>query len=309
MEAKGALGSYFDAAFSDPYFGQKSWEQAEIAMNESNINGLFGKVNISADEVDVAFGGDLVNQLVASNYAMRSFDIPFFGVYSACASAVEASILASIFLEGKFAKRALAFASSHTNMAEKQFRMPVEYGGAKGDTAQYTATGAGAALFSVKNSKIKVESATLGCVVDAMQNDPANMGAAMAPAAANTILRHFGDLGIDASYYDLILTGDLSNVGCPILLDLLKQAGHDITSIHDDCGKLLYNDDQPTFSGASGAGCVSIVMFSYVTKLLKQGKIKNALIVGTGALLNALIVSQKETIPCVAHAIALSNVN
>jgi len=307
MEADGPLGKYFDIKESDPYFGKKSWEQAETHMTELAISKVLEKANLKESDVDIAFGGDLVNQLVPSNYAMRMFNIPFMGVYSACANATHAMILASTFLERKLANRALAFASSHTNMAEKQFRMPVEYGAAKGDAAQYTATGTGIGILSSTPTDIKIESATVGVIVDAMQDDPADMGSAMAPAAAHTISRHLKELGLNSNHYDLILTGDLSKIGSPILIDLLKREGYDIEARHNDCGKMLYDESQPTFAGASGAGCVSIVTFSYVMDMLRKKKLNKVLIVGTGALLNSLIVAQKETIPCVAHAIALTS--
>lgn len=306
MEAQGPLGTYFDVMETDPYFGKKSWEQAEIAMNERVIEKIMTKAQLKTTDIDMAIGGDLINQLVASNYAMRMFDIPFVGVYSACATAIEAMILASTFIDHNLANRILTFSSSHTNMAEKQFRMPVEYGGPKGGTSQHTATASGAGILSSQPTDIKIESATFGMVIDANQNDPADMGSAMAPAACHTINRHFKELGLNSNYYDLILTGDLSNIGSPILIDLLKREGYDITSRHNDCGKMLYDASQATFAGASGAGCVSAVTLSYIIALLKEKQLNKVLVVGTGALLNALIVSQKETIPCVAHAIALS---
>ena len=306
VEGDGPLGKYFDYVNSDLYFGQKSWEQAEIKMVEKTISQMLAKTNSKASDIDLAIGGDLVNQLVPSNYAMRSFDIPFLGVYSACASVIEAAIIASKFINSNSVKNSLIFASSHNNMAEKQFRMPVEYGGPKSKTAQYTTTGAGAGLLSSELGSVQVESATIGFVVDAMQNNPSDMGTAMAPAAAETILRHFQDLSLDANYYDLIITGDLASIGSPIMIDLLQQHGYDISAMHQDCGNLIYGDGQDTLAGASGAGCISVVLFSYIIDLIKTKKAKKILVVGTGALLNALIVSQKETIPCIAHAIALS---
>ena len=305
MEGDGPLGEYFDSVESDLYFGMKSWEQAEIRMTETAIEKIMDKSKLKVTDIDVAFGGDLVNQLVPTHYAMRSFDVPFIGVYSACASIIEAIILASSFVDNGLAERTMAFASSHNNMAEKQFRMPVEYGGPKGKTAQYTATGTGVGILSNYSASIKIESATIGMVIDAMQKDPCDMGSAMAPAAAHTISRHFKELDLKPDYYDLIITGDLATIGSPILMDLLKQDGFDITSRHQDCGTLLYNEDQqPTFAGGSGAGCVSIVMFGYLVELLKTKQINRVLVVGTGALLNPLIVVQKETIPCIAHAVA-----
>jgi len=307
MESKGPLSEHFDIHESDPYFGQKSWEQAEIQMSTLVIKKVLEKANLQESDIDLAFGGDLVNQIVPSNYTMRQFDIPFFGVYSACASGIQALILASTYVAGQLANRGLAFASSHNNLAEKQFRNPVEYGAPKGGTAQYTTTGAGVAIASNVPSDIKIESATIGAVVDYKLTNPADMGSAMAPAAALTIKQHFEDLNLNPNYYDLIVTGDIADVGSPILIDLLKQVGYDISDRHQDCGSLIYAAESPTFSGASGAGCVSVVTFGYLCDLLRTGKVSRVLVVGTGALLNPLIMAQKETIPCVAHAIALTS--
>ena len=307
MEANGPLEKYFDIKETDPYFGQKSWEQAETQMTELAIGKVFEKLDIKDTDVDLAIGGDLVNQLVPTHYAIRMFDIPFIGVYSACATVIESLVLASTFLDNNLATKVLTFASSHNNMAEKQFRMPVEYGGPKGNAAQHTATGSGAGVISTTPTNIKIESATVGMVVDAMQNNPADMGSAMAPAAAHTISRHLKEFGLNSNYYDLILTGDLSSIGSPILIDLLKRDGYDIKNRHNDCGKMLYYDYQPIFAGASGAGCVSVVTFSYVVEMLRAKKLNKVLVVGTGALLNSLIVAQKETIPCITHALALSS--
>ena len=307
MEMNGPLSAFFDVKDPDPYFGMKSWEQAEMRIVELAIKEALKKKGLTDKSVDIAFGGDLVNQLVPTHYAMRQFDIPFMGVYSACATVVESLILASTFVDKQLATRALAFASSHNNMAEKQFRTPVEYGGPKGLTAQYTATGAGAGIVSNTPSHIKIESATVGIVIDALQKDPTDMGSAMAPAAAHTINRHLKELKLNSNYYDLILTGDLATVGSPILTDLLKRDGYDLSERHHDCGKLLYDDEQATFAGGSGAGCCAIVTFGYIAKKLRRKELNKVLVVATGALLNPLIVAQKETIPCVAHAIALSS--
>lgn len=308
MEMNGPLSSFFDIKNPDPYFGTKSWEQAESRLSELTISEVLKKNGLTDTDVGIGFGGDLINQLVPTHYAMRQFDIPFMGVYSACATIVESLILASTFVENSLSTRALAFSSSHNNMAEKQFRTPVEYGGPKGLTSQHTATGAGAGIVSSIPADIKVESATVGIVLDAMQKDPTDMGSAMAPAAAHTINRHLKELKLNSNYYDLILTGDLATVGSPILIDLLKRDGYDISERHNDCGKLLYEDTQPTFAGGSGAGCCAIVTFGYIAEKLRRKELNKVLVVATGALLNPLIVAQKETIPCVAHAIALSSV-
>ena len=308
FEIDGPLGKHFDLHDRDPYFGMKSWEQAEMQMLELAIRKAMEKSNLSDQDLDAAFGGDLVNQLVPTHYAYRNFDIPFFGVYGACSTMAESLMLASIFVENGYAKRAMASASSHNMMAEKQFRNPVEYGGPKSDSQQFTATAAGVGIVGRTPNGIKVESATAGIIVDALQNNPSDMGSAMAPAAADTISRHLKDFKLTPDYYDLILTGDLANVGTPILVDLLSRDGFDISKNHNDCGKMLYDGEMPVLAGGSGAGCSAAVVYGYVCDMLKQKKLNKVLVVATGALLNPTIMAQKETIPCIAHAIALSSV-
>ena len=305
VEAEGPLLAYFDSIEMDPYCGQNSWEKAEIYLTEKAIRTVLHKAKIIDKDVDIAFGGDLVNQMVPTNYAMREFDIPFMGVYSACASSIQALILGATYISQNLATRILAFASSHNNMAEKQFRSPVEYAAAKPDTAQFTVTGAGVALASSQKSDIIIESATIGTVVDYLQKNAADMGSAMAPAAAHTIVTHFKDFNRSPADYDLIITGDLAKIGSLILVDLLKEEGYDISEVHKDCGNLIYNETSQTFAGGSGAGCCPVVTFSYVCEKIRKKEYKKVLVVATGALLNSLIVIQKETIPCVAHAICL----
>ena len=306
VETDGPLSEYFDIKDRDPYFGQKSWEQAEMYMLKLAIDKSIEKAGIQQTDINVAFGGDLVNQLVPTHYAYREFDIPFFGVYSACATMAESLLLASSFVEAGYADKAMASASSHNMMAEKQFRNPVEYGGPKGDTAQFTATAAGVGIVGFTASKVRIESATAGIIVDAMQNNPSDMGSAMAPAAAQTIKQHFEDLGTQPEDYDLILTGDLSQIGSPILIDLLAEAGYDISTVHNDCGKMIYGDNKSVFAGGSGAGCSAAVVYGYIVDQIRKKQLNKVLVVATGALLNPLIMAQKETIPCIAHAVVLS---
>ena len=305
LESQGPLKDDFDVLYDDPYCGQKSWEQAESQLMRSAIHQALTKAQLKENDVTVAFAGDLVNQIVPTHYAFREMDIPFFGVYGACSTSMESLLLSSIFVDSDNAKIALAATSSHNSSAERQYRNPTEYGGPKPDTAQYTITGSGVALVSHKRTKIRIESGTAGFIVDAAQKNPNDMGSAMAPAAAQTIKQHFKDLGVEPSYYELILTGDLARCGSPILIDILKQEGYDISQQHNDCGKLIYSEDQSVFSGGSGCGCCAVVTYGHIKKLLEEKKLKRVLVVATGALLNPLIVQQKETIPCIAHAVAL----
>lgn len=305
VESEGPLKDYFDLSYDDPYCGQKSWEQAESQLMRSAIQKVISKAAIKEKDICVAFAGDLVNQIVPTHYVFRENNIPFFGVYGACSTSMESLLLSSIFIDSDNAKIALAATSSHNSSAERQYRNPTEYGGPKPKTAQYTVTGSGVALVSHKKTKIRIESGTAGFIVDAAQKNVNDMGSAMAPAAAQTIKQHFEDLGIAPSYYDLILTGDLATCGSPILIDILKSEGYDISKQHNDCGKLIFSDEQPVFSGGSGCGCCAVVTYGYIKKLLEEKKLKRVLVVATGALLNPLIVQQKETIPCIAHAVAL----
>ena len=305
LESQGPLKDDFDILYDEPYCGQKSWEQAESQLMRSAIQKVINKAKIKESDISVSFAGDLVNQIVPTHYVFRETNIPFFGIYGACSTSMESLLLSSIFVDSDNAKIALAATSSHNSSAERQYRNPTEYGGPKPDTAQYTVTGSGVALVSHKKTKIRIESGTVGIIVDAAQNDANDMGSAMAPAAAQTIKQHFQDLGVDPSYYDLILTGDLATCGSPILIDILKNEGYDISQQHNDCGKLIFSDDQPVFAGGSGCGCCAVVTYGHIKKLLEEKKLKRVLVVATGALLNPIILQQKETIPCIAHAVAL----
>ena len=305
VESQGPLKDYFDLSYDDPYCGQKSWEQAESQLMRSAIQKVINKAGINENDISVSFAGDLVNQIVPTHYVFRETNIPFFCIYGACSTSMESLLLSSIFVDSNNAQIALAATSSHNSSAERQYRNPTEYGGPKPDTAQYTVTGSGVALVSHKKTNIRIESGTAGFIVDAAQKNVNDMGTAMAPAAAQTIKQHFQDLGIDPSYYDLILTGDLATCGSPILIDILKSEGYDISKQHNDCGKLIFSKEQPVFAGGSGCGCCAVVTYGYIKKLLEEKKLKRVLVVATGALLNPLIVQQKETIPCIAHAVAL----
>ena len=308
LESEGPLSKYFDIKFEDSYCEQKSWEQAEANLMRSAILNIFTKTNLREKDISIAFAGDLINQLVPTHYTFREFDIPFFGVYGACSTSMESLLLSSVFVNSNHASLALAASSSHNMSVERQFRNPTEYGGPKPVTAQFTVTGAGVALVGQKPSKIKIEAATGGVILDAEQRNPNDMGSAMAPAAASTIKQHFEDLQITPDYYDLIITGDLANCGSPILIDILNQEGYDISEIHNDCGKIIYSKEQPVFSGGSGAGCCAVVTYGYIKELLETKRLKKVLVVATGALLSPLIIQQKETIPCIAHAVAFSAV-
>ena len=305
-EHKGPLKDYYDAYSKDLYFNKKSWETAEAEMIRQSVNMLLKKLNLSNDKIDVHLGSDLINQLVPTNYASSKIKIPLIGVYSACASSALCIGLASSMIESKLIKNAIITSSSHNNSAEKQFRNPVEYGGPKKSYTTFTTTGCATAYLSSEKSNIKVESATIGTVVDMGITDVSNMGAVMAPAAAKTIYDHLKDTKRKFDYYDLILTGDLGVLGKTILRDYMKKDYKlDLTNL-DDSACIIYDiNKQPVYTGGSGVACLPLVSYSYIFNQMKSGKFKRVLLVATGALMNPTMCNQKLSIPSIAHAISL----
>lgn len=307
-ESNGPLKKYFDKRYEDDlYYGEKSFEKAESKLLEDNIKNILKKNNLKEKDIDLVVSGDLQNQISASNYAIRNFDIPFLGVFNACATSSEAIIIASTFIESKKIKNAIISTSSHNTAAEKQFRNPVEYGAPKHKTATFTATGSASLLLTNEKTNIKIESSTIGRIKDLGQSDVNHMGAVMAPAAADTIYRHLTDLKRPPDYYDLILTGDLGIYGKTILTKYMKKKYNiNLTKNYNDCGTMLYNlDEQPVFAGGSGPVCSALVNFGYILKQMKSGKLKKVLIVPTGAIFSPTWTFQKETIPAIAHAVSL----
>lgn len=307
-EANGPLKKYFDRTYQkDLYFGEKSWEKAEIKLLRDVTSLILRKARLKESEIDVAISGDLSNQIAASNYAFREFDIPFLGIYNACATSSEGMLIAANFIEGKIYKNCLVTTSSHNTAAEKQYRNPTEYGTPKPQTATFTTTGGAAILLTSEKTNIKVSASTIGKVIDKKTTDVNHMGAVMAPAAADTIYRHLTDLKRAPNYYDLILTGDLGIYGKEILINYLKKVYNlDISKNYNDCGTMIYDlKKQPVFAGGSGPACSALVNFSYIYHQMKERKLKRVLIVPTGALFSPTLFFQKETLPAIAHAIAL----
>ncbi len=306
-EGKSPLAEDFDIILEDDYFGEQSWEKAESKMQKEAIKRALSNGKLKEEDIDYAFCGDLLNQCVSSHYALRDLNIPFLGVYGACSTMSESLILGAITISGGFARNVVAATSSHFCSAEKQFRFPLDYGGQRPPSAQWTVTGSGAALLTDEETGIRVESATPGKIVDKGISDLNNMGAAMAPAAASTISTHLADLGVDASYYDKIYTGDLGVIGSDILCDILNRDGIDIYGRHEDCGKIIYDmKKEDVHAGASGCGCAASVFCGHIFKELQRGKLQRILLVATGALMNASIVQQGESIPVIAHAVGIS---
>lgn len=310
-EMQGPLANYFDAHIKDVYFDEKSFEKAESKMLESCINNLFIKSGINEQDIDVIFSGDLLNQCISSGFAMRNFDIPFLGLYGACSTFCEGLLLSSIILESKLAKQVVASASSHFCSAERQFRMPLEHGNQKSPLAQATVTGSGAALVTdrkVADNGIHITHVTPGKIIDLGVTDMSNMGAAMAPSVYSTITNHLNDTGRNIDYYDCIFTGDLGVHGSDMLHELFKKEGIDITHKHKDCGVLIYDqENQDVNSGGSGCGCIASVFSSYIFNELKAKKLNKILLIATGALMSPISSNQGESIPGIAHAIAIEN--
>ncbi len=310
-EMQGPLSHYFDLHIDDVFDGEDSFEKAEKKLMNKCIDHLIAKVPTTNEDIDYMFGGDLLNQCITAGYSARDLGIPFFGLYGACSTFCESLALASAFVNAGYAKKVIATTSSHFCSAERQFRMPLEHGNQKSPTAQCTVTASGAAIVVPKDMGTQgpfVTYITPGKIIDMGIKDMTNMGAAMAPAAFNTIATHLQDTGRNANYYDMIATGDLGVLGSEILVDLFSKEGVDLNGIHADCGALIYNHDiQDTHCGGSGCGCMASVFSGYFYELLKTKQINKILIVATGALMSPLSSQQGETIPAIAHAVAIEN--
>ena len=305
-EAKGPFSKYFDRSYNDFYFGTSTWEQAESKLSMDSIDILLSKIGKTRFDIDLHISGDLLNQIVASNYAASNLKIPYLGIYNACATSVEGLIIASNFIESKQITNAIVSVSSHNNGAEKQFRYPVEYGGPKRKTTTFTTTGGASAYLSREKSSIKVDSTTVGIVTDLGIKDVYHMGAVMAPAAASTIYNHLIDLGRTIDYYDLILTGDLGIYGKDILKEYMKTEYNIELNNYDDAASMIFNiDREPVYAGGSGPACLPLIAYSYIFDMMKEKKYKKVLLVATGALMSPTMVNQKLTIPSIAHAISL----
>lgn len=305
-EKDGPLSSCFDKVYDkDLYYGEDTFEVAEEKLLFDSIKKLITKTNLVNKDIDYVISGDLQNQISASDYAMRNIDIPFLGVYGACSTFGLGLLIGSNFIDGKKANNLIVSTSSHNMVAERQFRNPTEYGAPKKKTTTWTATGAASILITNKKGKIRITSATAGIVQDAGITDVNNMGAVMAIAAADTIRRHLNDLKIDASYYDLILTGDLGIYGKKILIDYMNELEIDLSKNYEDCGLILYDiNKQNVYSGASGPVCSALVLCSHILKEMEKGKYKRVLFVPTGAIFSPTRVFQKSSIPSIAHAIS-----
>lgn len=307
MEGEGPLAGEFDLLNSDTTFGESTWEKAESRMMRTAVDRAFAKAGLAPSEIDLIFAGDLLNQCVSSTYGLRELEIPFLGLYGACSTMAEGLCMAALFVEGGLAERAAAVTSSHFCSAERQFRFPLEYGGQRPPTSQWTATASGAAVIGRGVAPPFIRAVSIGSIVDLGITDANNMGAAMAPAAASTIANFFRDTHARPAEFDRIFTGDLGQVGSELLLELLDQEGIPISARHEDCGLLLYDRQrQDVHAGGSGCGCSASVLCSHILPRVQKGEWENVLFVATGALMSPTIVQQGESIPGIAHLLHIS---
>ena len=305
-ECAGVVGEYVDFPLGDDMFGESTFERAERKMLLAALRRSVEKAGRSREEIDVIVSGDLLNQIVSASFAARETGLPFLGIYSACSTMSEGLLLAGMLVDGGYAKTAVAATGSHFSSAERQYRYPLELGTTRPPQSQWTVTGAGSAVISRIGEGPALTCATVGRVVDYGVSDVNNMGAAMAPAAADTILSHLRDTGRGPADYDLILTGDLGALGSRLCKDLVWEKGVDIFANHVDCGEIVYRVVEDEFQGGSGAGCSAVVFNSYIyDKLRRGGTLRKVLFVATGALLSTVTSGQGETIPCIAHAVAV----
>ncbi len=305
-EAEGPLKDWFDLSLDEGHFGTESWEKAESKLMETAVNGALKRANLSKEDIHCFFGGDLLNQCISTNYTLRNLGTPFLGLYGACSTMAESLICGSIFLDGGFGTQVVCATSSHFCSAERQFRFPLEYGGQRPPMAQWTVTGSGACVLAKQAGTVCVTHATIGTVYDAGIKDLNNMGAAMAPAACDTLLSFFKDTHYSPEDYDCIVTGDLGEVGSGLLKELLLENQFSKTDHLLDCGCMIFDSEtQDTHAGGSGCGCSASVLNSYFLKQLQQRRFHKILFLATGALMSPTSSLQGESIPGICHLVQI----
>ena len=306
-EREGPLGDYFDHWERDEYCGENSFEKAESHLQKEAMRYAFEEAEISEKDLDLVFAGDLLNQCISSNYSLRDSSVQFFGLYGACSTMVEGLILSSIAIDGGFVERCAAVTSSHFCSSERQYRFPLEYGGFRPQSSQWTVTGAGCAVLSSSGEGLKILRACPGAIIDMNITDMANMGAAMAPAAALTLKRFFDDTATGPEDYDLILSGDLGRIGSALLVELMKTDQIELGNNYRDAGCMIFDPKvQDVHSGGSGCGCIASVLCGYILPEMKKGTWKHVLALGTGALMSPTSIMQGESVPGIAHLIEIS---
>lgn len=308
-EGQGPLKLHFDSIIEDEMWGEKSWEKAESKLIRETFAKILNKANKSTGDVNYVLSGDLLNQCIAANFGLRETGVPFFGIYGACSTMAESISLGTMIIDGGFADNIVCITSSHFCSAEKQFRFPLELGSQRPPTSQWTVTGSGGVLLSNIGTGPYITHITTGKIIDMGIKDSNNMGAAMAPAAVDTILTHFKDTGFSPDYYDLIVTGDLGMVGKSVCQDMLKDEGYDISSRYNDCGIMIYDSKkQDVHAGGSGCGCSAAVLAGFLYSELINGNLNRILFVATGALLSPVSCQQGESIPGISHAVSIQRV-
>ncbi len=309
-ESEGPLGDFIECKLSDDKYGEKTFEKAEKKMFSAVIERVVENSGKGLSDIDALISGDLLNQIISSSFSARDFKVPFIGVYSACSTMSESIALAALAVDSGRMENVICATGSHFASAERQYRYPLELGSTRPPQSQWTVTGAGACMISKNNGEDGnpyVEAATFGRVVDYGVTDANNMGAAMAPACADTMVRTFRNTNTTPKDYDLILSGDLGVLGSRILKDLTWEKGYDITDNHVDCGEMIYNLDEEDYQGGSGAGCSAVTLNSYVYRRMKEKRFKRVLFLATGALLSSVSTQQGESIPCISHAVILKS--
>ena len=305
-EAEGPLGKHFDVTRTDSYFGAKTWEQAEKRMQQIALSKVCEKAGVSMQNLGMVFSGDLLNQCIGSSFTLRNTDVPHIGLYGACSTMAESLLLASMAVGGGFSDKVVAMTSSHFASSERQYRFPLGYGGQRTPTSQWTVTGSGAAMVGRDGKGPKITACTIGTVTDLGIKDANNMGPAMAPAALSTIKAHFADLNVTAEDYDLIVTGDLGQLGKNALLTIAQQDGLELGGKLTDCGTLVFDlTKQDVHSGGSGCGCSGITLCGYLLDKIAKGKLSKILFCGTGALLSPVSTQQGLPIPGICHAVSI----
>lgn len=308
LEGKGPLKDYFDYILKDDTLKEKTFEKSERKLLQQIVTGAIDKAGMNTKEIDFFLGGDLLNQIVSSSYTARELSLPFIGLYSACATMAEAIALGAILVDNKLANNIVAGTCTHFSSAERQYRFPLELGNQRPPTAQWTITGGGASIISNIPSRIRISAVTFGKVIDFGIADVNNMGAAMAPAAHDTIKTHIKNLNRKVADYDFIATGDLGKLGSEILIDLMENDNINLSKNYADCGCMMYDKSEKVFMGGSGAGCSASVLNSYIIKKIQNGDYKRVLLVSTGALMSTTTSQQGDTIPGIAHAVELEYV-
>ena len=305
-EGEGPLREYFDEILEDDLWGQESWEKSESKIQEETIKSAIANAGLASKDIDYLLSGDLLNQIITSAYTARQISVPFFGLYGACSTMSESLSLGSMLIDGGFADKVVCATSSHFSTAERQYRFPLEYGNQRPFSAQWTVTGAGATVLSSTGNGPYITYVTTGKIIDPGIKDANNMGAAMAPAAMDTLINHFKDTGFSPSDYDLIISGDLGIVGKKIVLELMAKEGYDLEGIYTDCGvEIFHNIEQDTHAGGSGCGCAATVFNGYIYKEMLKGTFNRVLLMATGALHSPIITQQGESIPGIAHAVTI----